>query len=132
MAIQYRFLFDECLCTALADLAHGLGYEATSIRNLNRLGDPDSAIAAFAAANDWIVVTNNRADYVRLYARIDLHPGLVVLMPSAPQATQLDLFAKLANMLIGLGDLTNKLIEIDRDGTITTTPWPPERRNDTI
>lgn len=86
MGIQYRFLFDECLCMALTDLAHGLGFEATSVRNLGRLSDPDNALAAFAVANDWVVVTNNRTDYVRLYAKIDIHPGLVIILPNAGQS----------------------------------------------
>lgn len=117
---------------ALSNLAHGLGYEATSIRDLSRLSDPDSAIAAFAVANDWIVVTNNRTDYVRLYAKIDLHPGLIILLPSAPQARQLELFKIVAEALDDLGDLTNQLIDVDRDGNITVTEWPPARRNDEI
>lgn len=132
MAIQYRFLFDECLCLALSDLAHSLGFEATSIRNLSRLGDPDNAVAGFAVANDWIVVTNNRIDYMRLYVRIDLHPGLVILLPNADQSLQLELFRILAESIDNLGDLTNSLVEIDRLGRITITEWPPERRNDAI
>ncbi len=131
ITIQYRFLFDECLSLDLTYIAHGLGYQATSVRDLNRLGDPDTAIAAYAVAGDWIVVTNNRADYVRLYSRVDLHPGLIILLPSVGPDQQVRLFAGVTEMLEGF-DPTNSLIEVDRAGEITITGWPPARRNDAL
>ena len=130
MAVTYRFLFDECLALELTDLAHSFGYEATSVRDLNKLGESDNALALFAIERDWVFVTNNRVDHVRIFARFELHNGLVVIVPNTDTRGQLRLFAGFAEQLEQLDDLVNCLVDIYEDGSFTVTEWPPARPNE--
>lgn len=130
MAVTYRFLFDECLCLQLTPLANSFGFEATSVRDIDRLGASDPSLALYAVEHDWVYVTNNRDDYVRIYARFELHCGLVVLLPNVRPSTQQALFARFLEQLPDLGDITCKLVEIDETGGVCVLDWPPARRND--
>jgi predicted nuclease of predicted toxin-antitoxin system len=124
MTIHYRFLFDECLSPALISVARIHGFEATSVRDLGRLGEADGALAFFAINSDWVIVTNNRADFMRIYARFDLHPGLIVILPNVEPPIQKPLLENFYARIDELGDLTNKLVEIADDGRITIRDWP--------
>lgn len=130
MAVRYRFLFDECLTKSLPDVAHSLGYEATHALFLDRAGASDRLLAAWAVERDYVMVTNNRADFVRIYERLELHPGLIVILPNVTADRQRRLFARVVAALPGLGDLVNKRLEIDVDGRIEIGDWPPPRRNE--
>ena len=35
-------------------------------------------------------------------------------------------------LCLALSDIANSLVDIDRDGHISITEWPPERRNDAL
>lgn len=71
---------------------------------------------AYAAAHDLTLVTNNASDFRRLYAALELHPGLVVIIPNANRDGQLQLFrAALARLEI-IKELINRALEIDADG----------------
>lgn len=74
MIYQFRFLFDECLSPELPAIAYSFGYEATHVRDIGRLGDADPALAVFAVSRDWVMVTNNRVDFMKLYKQFEIHP----------------------------------------------------------
>lgn len=79
-------------------------------------------MAAVAVERGFALVTNNRRDFVRLYARLDLHDGLVILMPSVDAATQPALFASVLDAIAAAGeDIVNTLIEVDATGRVTMT-----------
>lgn len=78
----YRFLFDECLSPDLAQLAHSLGFEAFHVRDLHRLGSSDPSLALLAIERNYVFVTNNRIDFTQIYRKLELHPGLVIILPS--------------------------------------------------
>lgn len=130
MAVIYRFLFDECLSPDLAQLAHSLGFEAFHVRDLQRLGSSDPSLALLAIERDSVFVTNNRIDFSQIYRKLELHPGLVIILPSTGVPTQERLFATFIEALPGLGDITNMLIEIDLSGAIVALNWPPQRPNE--
>ena len=70
----------------------------------------DFEVTAYAVRNDMICVTNDRANYLRLYARQDVHPGLAIIMENVRGPVLVELF--------------NQVIEIARDGSIQTYDWP--------
>jgi len=87
-----RLLIDECLHESLVGLAHAAGFEATHVNHLGLSGWPDWALAERIINDEYTFVTNNRADFLQLLGGIELHPGLVVLVPNVAPALQRALF----------------------------------------
>ena len=59
---------------------------------LNLEGTEDRNIATLAAERDYVVVTNNRRDFLRLYAELEVHNGLIIIDPAVLRAAQRRLF----------------------------------------
>jgi predicted nuclease of predicted toxin-antitoxin system len=78
------FLIDENLSPELAKLAQARGHRALHVTWAGLLGKPDHRIAEFAASRDFILVTNDVADFQRIYRRKKDHPGIVFLWVSDP------------------------------------------------
>ena len=124
-----KFLIDECLSPQLAGLAHELGHAATHVNWLQLDGERDQVIAVYAVAADHILVTNNGVDFRPIYRALDVHPGLVVILPSLRRIEQIGLFEAVIRRLEAEQDLINKLVEIDAAGVISVTDLPPNRHN---
>ncbi|MBB5686242.1 putative nuclease of putative toxin-antitoxin system [Sphingobium boeckii] len=92
-------------------------------------GQRDQIVAVYAVADDYIMVTNNGADFRPIYRTLDVHPGLIVILPSVRKKDQLRLFSMILRNLAGKVDLINKLLEIDLDGAIRITDLPPHQAN---
>lgn len=88
-----RFLIDECLHESLVAVAHKAGFDASHVNHLGLTGPPDSALAE----------------------RIDLHPGLIVIVPNVVPALQRSLFQAAILYLAGK-DLVNTVIEVSLAG----------------
>lgn len=71
-----------------------------------------------------VVVTNNAWDYRRLYARLRTHPGLVILRPSASLSEQRELFRRVMTFVGTRPDVTDQMVTVRRDGSVTIEPWP--------
>jgi predicted nuclease of predicted toxin-antitoxin system len=125
MVEMYCFLFDECLTQDLVAVAHSYGHDAGHVvyRGLRSAGDNE--LAKYANRHDMVFVTNNRRDFVKLYRNIELHPGLIIIVPSVELALQKQLFAGFLTSLSDGKDLTNCLIDIHIDGSMTLVDWPP-------
>jgi predicted nuclease of predicted toxin-antitoxin system len=108
-----RFLIDECLTVELTADAHARGFEAYHVVHVGKSGWSDWNIAAFAVAGELIVVTNNAADFLRLYGRRPVHPGLVIILPSVTVAAQRRLFSGVLEALRDSPELVSKVIEAD-------------------
>jgi hypothetical protein len=67
-------------------------------------------------AGDYTFVTNNAADFRRLYGQEGLHAGLVIIVPQVPPARQRELFNDLLAHLGAEGQLVNEVIEIVLEG----------------
>lgn len=120
------FLIDECLSPALVGVAKAHGHAATHIVQLGRAGISDLEVTLLALAGLQIVVTNNRGDFLRPYARLGTdHPGLVVVRPSAARTRQMVLFEEALVAIQAAGDLTGTLIDVVRESDIRIVPWPP-------
>lgn len=107
----------------LVAVANSLGFQATHVRHLGRLGASDRALAILAVDSDTILVTNNAKDYRRIYKQFELHPGLVVILPSLRRAQQLLLFPVVVERLKTLRDCVNLLIDIDAEGHVRVFDW---------
>jgi hypothetical protein len=87
-------------------------------------GWQDWNIARFAFENGYIVVTNNRRDFLKEYLKQEMHNGLVIIVPNVERQPQTDLFSRVLDHLAAMNDLPmNKVIEILEDGTIHMRDW---------
>ena len=77
-----RFLIDECLTGELVAVAKARGYSAAYVPHIGKGGWQDWNLVPFAVENDYIIVTVNRRDFLKQHAKFDVHPGLVILIPS--------------------------------------------------
>ena len=72
----------------------------------------------------FTLVTNNARDFRRLYAREEIHAGLVILIPHVPPAVQRELFAATLEDLAAAPGLINEAIEVGVvDGEIEITRY---------
>ena len=110
-----RFLIDECLSLDLVGEAHRAGYEAYHVGHVGKAGWKDWNVAAFALAQDMIVVTNNATDFRVLFRRVQLHSGLLLIVPNVDRRTEVRLFREALIRLRDEGDLVNKVLEVDLD-----------------
>ncbi len=84
-----RFLIDECLHESLVGVAHGSGFEAIHVNHLGLSGKPDWELAERIVADEFTFVTNNRVDFIRLFRKMELHAGLIVIVPNVvPDASK--------------------------------------------
>ncbi len=112
-----RFLIDECLHESLVELAHAAGSEATHVNYLGLSGQPDWVLAERIAKDEFTFVTNNRSDFVELFARMVLHPGLIVIVPNVTPVLQRALFGA-ALKHVGKRDIVNTVVEVALDGGV--------------
>lgn len=106
-----RFLIDECLHTSLVAVATDRGHEASHVVWLGLGGTADWDLMPRILDDDFCFVTNNAADFRRLYADLQLHAGLVILVPQVAPTMQRELFSVLLDQLDD-EELINEAIEI--------------------
>jgi predicted nuclease of predicted toxin-antitoxin system len=111
-----RFLIDECLHTSLVDVAQQHGHEAHHVNWLGLSGATDRGLMPRIVEEDFTFVTNNAGDFRRLYARQEVHAGLVIVVPQVSPARQRALFASLLDTLDPDDALLNEVIEVSLDG----------------
>ncbi len=107
--------------------AKARGYEADYVPHIGKGGWQDWNLVPFAVENDYIVVTLNRRDFLKQHASLEIHPGLVILMPQAPndrRIHQANLFEKALEVLSAMNDdLVNKIMEVLEDGSVHIREW---------
>jgi len=110
-----RFLVDECLHESLVGVAHGAGFEATHVNHLGLSGKPDWELADRIVKNEFTFVTNNRVDFMRLFGKMELHAGLIVIVPNVVPSVQRALFEAAILYLAGKEPI-NSAIEVSVEG----------------
>lgn len=110
-----KFLIDECLHTSLVGLAQARGHQANHVTWLGLGGTTDWDLMPRIVASDFTFVTNNARDFRKLYAREELHAGLVILVPHVTPARQRELFDALLEAISIEEALVNEVIEIVED-----------------
>lgn len=111
-----RFLIDECLHPTLADVAHGAGHEAHHVNFLGLASTKDHDLMPRILEGDFVFVTNNAADFRRLYQAQAIHAGLVILVPQAPPTQQRALFLAVMKEIGPDNGLINEALEVLIDG----------------
>jgi hypothetical protein len=115
----------------LAAEAHQRGFEAHHVNWLALNTKSDRAILPQIVGGDFTFVTNNGRDFLRLYRGVDVHAGLLVILPSVGNAEQRRLFGAALDAIIAAGaDITGELVEVDRDGTVRFRRYPDPLGND--
>jgi len=107
-----RILVDECLSPALAALANSRGHLAVHVVHLGLAGMPDFRLVNELIDEGYLVVTRNARDFRRLLASVEVHAGLVLLMPNATADEQVKLFSAALDFIERVPDTINKVIEV--------------------
>lgn len=126
-----KFLVDECLSPALAQLARAEGHvESTHVAWLKLSGRADHVITRRAVDQGYVLVTHNAVDFRGLYGREGLHVGLVTFN-TPPGLMSLDLQKRLfLQAMIELGDdeaynfCLDMTVSVSGDVTIERFPLP--------
>lgn len=128
-----KLWIDECLSPTLVERANRHGYWATCNRDRDLLGVRDDALHEVVIDEEAVFVTNNEADFVALYRRIDLHTGLLILPQTQKREAlwplldaALDYIERQAKAAAETAAewMLNKRVEIDPSGTATHDDLP--------
>jgi predicted nuclease of predicted toxin-antitoxin system len=122
-----RFLIDECLHTSLVDQAIALGYAAAHVARIGLGGTTDWGLMSTILDGDYIFVTNNAADFRRLYRDQEIHAGLIIIVPNVRPELQRALFNVALGELGAQMDLVHQVIEVgleERDIVINRYALP--------
>jgi predicted nuclease of predicted toxin-antitoxin system len=129
-----KFWIDECLSPTLVERANRRGYWATCNRDRDLLGARDDALRKIVIDEEAVFVTNNEADFVALYRRVDLHTGLLILPQTQKREAlwplldaALDYIERQAKAVAETATewMLNKRVEIDPSGIATHDDLPP-------
>lgn len=107
-----RFLIDECLHTSLVAVAQDRGHDAIHVNWLGLSGTSDRNLMPRIIAGDFTFVTNNARDFRKLYAREELHAGLIIIVPHVVPARQRELFDAILEVIATEQVLVNEVLEL--------------------
>jgi predicted nuclease of predicted toxin-antitoxin system len=107
-----RFLVDENLSVLLAETAHARGYEATHVNHYGLRESKDWDILKIVEKEDWILVTNNAVEFRGRFQGLEVHPGVVFIIPSAPRAQQIELFSAALDVIGQSPDMVNTALDV--------------------
>ena len=92
------------------------GFEAMHVNHLGLRTEADWDLLQVVAAQDWVLVTNNAIEFRGRYRQIELHPGVVFLVPVVRRDGQLRLFEAALNHVLMRPDLVNMALDVTFDG----------------
>jgi predicted nuclease of predicted toxin-antitoxin system len=107
-----RFLIDENLSPNLVKLARSRGYEAMHVNHLGLRAETDWELLKIIAEDDWVLVTNNAIEFRGRYRDIELHPGVVFLIPAVRGTEQVRLFDAALDRLQQYPDIVNRALDV--------------------
>ncbi|MCY4500420.1 MAG: DUF5615 family PIN-like protein [Alphaproteobacteria bacterium] len=110
-----KFLIDECLSPNLADIALDRGFPHSAHVNGIQLGSrPDSVLVRHAIDADYVLVTNNSADFTELMRHEPHHPGLICIdvVPGLMNLSMQERLFELVLAKVTGQDLRGKIVEI--------------------
>jgi predicted nuclease of predicted toxin-antitoxin system len=117
------FLIDECLHTSLVGVAQQKKHDAYHVVYLGMQGWKDHDVLRRVKERDFTLVTNNAVDFRRLYARVPIHAGLVIVIPNVVPALQRELLRAVLDH-VGERGLINTVIEVGvEDGQIAIVEY---------
>ena len=123
-----RFLIDENLSPNLVAPARERGFEAMHVNYLGLRTDTDWDLLKVIAEQDWVLVTNNAIEFRGRYREIELHPGVVFLLPAVRRPDQIRLFEAALKHVQTDPNLVNRALDIafgpDRAAVVTAYDLP--------
>ncbi len=122
-----KLLLDENLSPRLVQLLAARGFPAQHVVHVGMAGATDPEVWTHAFENDQAVVTVNAADFLRLAAGIDLHPGLIVFRTARglSRDEQWAWLEPVMDWLIESGEsLVNKAVIVAGEDQFTVTDLP--------
>jgi len=122
--VSFKLLIDECLHPGLVAIAKERGIVAEFGPHVGKAGWQDHNLVPFAIEGNYIIATNNRRDFLKLYMQHDLHGGIIILVPRAARRKMDELFSLALDRLVQMNeDLVNKVMEVLEDGSIHVQEW---------
>lgn len=127
-----RLWIDECLSPTLVAVARRR-YEGTCNEYRGLLHASDRALYAVISEEEWVLVTNNEADFLALTQSEALHSGLILIPQRVrtEQALMLEAvldYIELHSSKAGMSPvvwMTNRVVEYDdQEDAITAGDWP--------
>ena len=118
-----RFLIDENLSPALVEPARERGFEAMHVNHLGLRTETDWDLLKIIAEQDWVLVTNNAIEFRGRFGSVEVHPGVIFLLPAVRRPKQVQLFEAALNFAQTLPDMINRALDVafDPNGNATTT-----------
>jgi predicted nuclease of predicted toxin-antitoxin system len=116
-----RLWFDE----DLSPTRNAQGFEATCNRDRGLLGSSDARLRSAVQAEGYVLVTDNASDFRGMYARAEIHHGLMLLPGRVGRARQQALLraalACLRQRAAAAGEppadvMVNALLTVEDDG----------------
>jgi hypothetical protein len=92
------------------------GHDCFYVNWMGLSGESDWDLMPRIIEEDFTFVTNNARDFRKLYAKEELHAGLVIIVPQVLPVVQRDLFALILQDLADTQDMVNEVIEVTLDG----------------
>src|ERR1700742_1715803 len=108
---QVKFRIDECLHVSLVAVAHSAGYAADHVSHRGLRSFKDWQLMQAILEHEYVFVTNDRADFLKLYAQEPLHPGLILLIPCVSPVLQCKLFEAALARAKAM-HMTNTVVEV--------------------
>lgn len=120
-----RFLIDENLSPVLVTPARERGFKAMHVNHLGLRTETDWDLLKVAAEQDWILVTNNAIEFRGRYVNMELHPGVVFLLPAVRRSEQVRLFEAALQYAQIYPDVINRALDVafDPNGKAMVTPY---------
>jgi predicted nuclease of predicted toxin-antitoxin system len=124
-----RLLLDEHVSPSLVGKLGNMGVFALAAAHVGLSGESDKQIWNYALENDFVVVTSNARDFIRLL-NVEVHPGLIVLRESGlTRDEQWERIRPVIDHILESSDdnfLVNRLVEISDvdDWEIREIPKP--------
>ena len=113
--IAFRFLIDENLSPALVEPARERGFEAMHVNHLGLRTETDWDLLKVVAERDWVLVTNNAIEFRGRYREIELHPGVIFLLPAVRRTDQVRLFQAALDHVQVHADMVNRALDVTFD-----------------
>ena len=107
-----RFLVDENLSPKLVPPARLRGYEAMHVNHLGLRTETDWDLLKVIARDDWILVTNNAIEFRGRYREIELHPGVIFLIPAVRGTEQVRLFEAALDRVQQYPNMVNRALDV--------------------
>ncbi len=125
--VPVKLLLDENISPEVAEkLAYEDGIGACHVRDRGLLAASYREVLDRAFDKDRVLVTANVDDSLKLAHARDVHPGIIMLENgAATRDEQLRYVRAALAALSAVGDLTNEVLWVARDGRTTVEEIPP-------